>query len=281
MILGIDLGGTNIRIGQVEYDRVVNKIAAPSPSRMSLIDSLDYLINMIRGMITPDVEGIGIGVPSVLDITKGIVYNVTNIPAWKEVYLKDILYKEFQLPVFINNDSNCFVLGEKHHGVGKRFKDITGVTLGTGVGAGVIVNHELYGGRNTGAGEIGSLPYLDANFEYYCSSEFFIKQYNTTGKAIAEQALSGNEQAQKIWDEFGTHIGNLIQAILYVYDSELIIFGGGIAEAFPLFEKQIWETIHLFPYPETIKNVRIEISKNNDISILGAAALVSNNVCAY
>lgn len=281
MILGIDLGGTNIRIGQIEYDKIINKISASSPSQMSLSDSLNYLKAMIRNMMTSDVEGIGIGVPSVLDITKGIVYNVYNIPAWKEVHLKNILNNEFDVPVFINNDSNCFVLGEKQFGSGKYVKDITGITLGTGLGAGIIINNELYGGRNTGAGEIGSLPYLNANFEYYCSSEFFIKQHNTTGKTAAMQARDGNKSAITIWDEFGVHIGNLIQAVLYTYDSELIILGGSISEAYPLFEKKMFETINLFPYPETIKNVRIKISENKDISILGAAALVTNNVCAY
>lgn len=281
MILGIDLGGTNIRIGQIEGGKIVKKISEPSPSEQSLENSLEYLKTSIHKMLTNDVEGIGIGVPSVLDISRGIVYNVANIPSWKEVHLKDILSDEFGLPVYINNDSNCFVLGEKEYGLGKEFKDIVGITLGTGVGAGVVINNLLYGGRNTGAGEIGSLLYLDATLEDYCSSDFFVRHHNTTGKEAALKAKEGDVQALKVWDDFGVHIGHLMQAVLYTYDPELIILGGGIAEAYSFFEKRMWETLKSFPYPETVNNIRIEVTRNADISILGAAALATNKISSY
>ncbi|MCD7900449.1 MAG: ROK family protein [Bacteroides sp.] len=281
MILGVDLGGTNIRIGQIAKGKIQNKISESSPSDESLENSLEYIKDKIRSMITDDVEGIGIGVPSVLDISKGIVYNATNIPSWKEVHLKDLLLEEFNLPVYINNDSNCFVLGEKEYGSCKEFKDIVGVTLGTGVGTGIVINNTLYGGRNTGAGEIGSLPYLDATFEDYCGSDFFVRQYNTTGKVAAIKARQGDTEAIKIWEEYGIHAGHLVQAILYVYDPEIIIFGGGIAESYPLFEKKMKQTMNSFPYPETIRNIQIAVSEDADISILGAAALASNKILTY
>ncbi|HCO68600.1 MAG TPA: sugar kinase [Dysgonomonas sp.] len=281
MILGVDLGGTHIRIGQIVGERIVEKISEPSPADESLENSLEYIKSKIRKMITHDVKGIGVGVPSVLDITRGIVYNAANIPSWKEVHLKEILAEEFKLPVFINNDSNCFVLGEKEYGSCKKFKDIVGVTLGTGVGTGIVINNVLYGGRNTGAGEIGSLPYLDGILEDYCGSSFFVRQHNTTGKAASLKAQQGDSQALKIWEEYGVHAGHLIQAILYVYDPEIIILGGGIAESYPLFEKKMKETMNSFPYPETIKNIEICVSENTDISILGAAALAVNKISTY
>lgn len=281
MILGIDLGGTNIRIGRVANGQIVDKVSKPSPSELSLEESLEYLKNSIRGMLTDDVTGIGIGVPSVLDISRGIVYNVANIPSWEEVYLRDILQKEFRLPVYINNDSNCFTLGEKEYGLGRSYKDLIGVTLGTGVGAGVVINHSLYGGRNTGAGEIGSLPYLDATLEDYCGSNFFISHYHTTGKDLAGEASEGNASALKIWGEFGMHMGKLMQAILYVYDPQLIILGGGIADAYAFFETEMRETMRQFPYPETVMNIEIKVSENADISMLGAAALVTKRISTY
>jgi len=281
MILGIDLGGTNIRIGQIVRGEIIGKISEPSPSEQSLESSLEYLKTSIHRMMTDEVEGIGIGVPSVVDISRGVVYNVANIPSWKEVHLKDILSDEFGLPVYINNDSNCFVLGEKEYGYGKSFKDIVGVTLGTGVGTGIVINNVLYGGRNTGAGEIGSLSYLDATLEDYCSSDFFIRYHNTTGKDAAVRARQGDVSALKIWDDFGVHIGHLMQAILYAYDPELMILGGGIAEAYSLFENKMWEIMNEFPYPETINNIQIKVTQNADISILGAAALATNKISTY
>lgn len=273
MILGIDLGGTHIRVGQITDGKIAQKISAPSPSKMRLDESIAYLKSTISCMMTPEVKRIGIGVPSVVDLEKGVVYNVANIPAWEEVHLKAILEAEFHVPVYINNDSNCFALGEKRFGEGIAFENMIGITLGTGVGAGVIVGGELYSGRNTGAGEIGCLPYLEATYEHYCGSAFFTTYHQTTGKEAARQAFAGEAHALEIWNEFGRHIGKLVQAILFVYDPEAIIWGGGIIDAFPLFSKSMEETICTFPYPRSLDNLQIRISKNPDIAILGASAL--------
>jgi len=276
MILGIDLGGTNIRIGQIENGEIVHKISAPSPSEMKLDESIDYLKKTISPLITENTTGIGIGVPSVLDIEKGIVYNVANIPSWEEVHLRDILQEAFDLPIYINNDSNCFTLGEKRFGEGIPFCNMVGITLGTGVGTGIIINNELYGGRNTGAGELGCIPYLEADYEHYCGSEFFTSHYQITGKEAAKRAQAGDAEALKIWDEFGSNLGQLIQTTLFTYDPDAIIFGGGIAEAYPFFSQAMKESLKSFPYPKSLENFQIRISKNPDIAILGAAALVQN-----
>ena len=281
MILGIDLGGTNIRIGQIVGEKLENKISEPSPSNLALEPSLEYLKGVVRRMMTPEVDGIGIGVPSVVDVERGIVYNVTNIPSWREVHLKEVLEAEFGVGVYVNNDANCFVLGEKEYGVGRGFKDIVGVTLGTGVGAGIVINNALYSGRNTGAGEIGSLPYLDATLEDYCGSNFFPRFFGVTGREAAVKVREGDARAIEIWDEFGVHVGNMMQTILFTYDPELIIIGGGIAGAYPLFGRAMREKMGEFPYPETVKNIRVEVSDNGDIQILGGAALAKNRVSTY
>jgi glucokinase len=274
MILGIDLGGTNVRIGQLSDDRLVNKITAPSPGQMPLEESLTYLKAQISKMMTPQTRGIGVGVPSVLDSETGMVYNVANIPSWIEVPLKDILESEFNVPVYINNDSNCFTLGEKKFGEGRPFKHLVGVTLGTGVGAGIIINDHLYGGSNTGAGEIGCLPYLGVTLEDYCGSMFFKTQHNTTGKEAAEKARNNDPEALLIWEEFGIHMGRLVETIVFAYDPEAIIFGGGITTAFPLFESAMHQAMKEFPYPKSMEKLQIRISTNPDIAILGAAGLV-------
>jgi len=273
MRIGIDLGGTNIRIGQVKDGDIIKKVSAPSPSKQGLEESIEYLKHTIDQCITPECKSIGIGVPSVLDGEKGIVYNVTNIPAWIEVPLKDILESHYDCPVYINNDSNCFTLGEKRFGEGKPFNNMVGITLGTGVGAGIIVNNELYGGSNTGAGEIGCVPYLDATYEDYCGSNFFTTHHQITGAEAAERAAAKDPVGLAIWDDYGTHLGNLIKATLFVYDPDAIIFGGGIAGAYPFFCRAMKEAMQSFPYPQSLKNLQIRLSVNPDIAILGAAAL--------
>ncbi|MDL2221136.1 ROK family protein [Parabacteroides sp. OttesenSCG-928-N08] len=274
MKLGIDLGGTNIRIGKMQEGVIIEKRTAPSPAKMGLEESLDYLKEFIRPLVTPDLEGIGIGVPSVVDVKQGIVYHVTNIPAWVEVPLKKILEEEFGVPVYINNDANCFAMGESRYGEGQAFENMLGVTLGTGVGAGVILNRQLYNGSNTGAGEIGCMRYLDRIYEHYCGSEFFSTYHNTTGREAARLAREGDAKALKIWEEYGEHIGELVQAILYAYDPDAIVFGGGITDAYPLFSESMRRNLSGFMYPESLKKLKICISTNPDIALLGAIALV-------
>ena len=273
MTIGIDLGGTNVRCGLVENGNVVTRLTEPCRSDQPEHVVLEQIKGLIRRLMTPSVRGIGIGVPSVVDVQKGIVYNVMNIPSWKEVHLKDILETEFGLPVYVNNDANCFALGEHRCRAGKPFRNTLGVTLGTGVGAGIVINDELYCGSNTGAGEIGCLPYLEHTLEFYCGSAFFVEYHHTTGKEAEQLAKSGDANALKIWEEFGKHIGVLVKIILYAYDPDAIIFGGSIAHAYPYFEKAMKEEMATFDYPETIKKIQILISTRDDISLLGAAAL--------
>jgi len=273
MTIGIDLGGTNVRCGLVENGSVITRLSEPCRSDQPENVVLEQIEELIHRLMNPSVKGIGIGVPSVVDVQKGIVYNVANIPSWKEVHLKDILEAKFGLPVYVNNDANCFALGEHRCGAGKPFQNILGVTLGTGVGAGLIINNELYCGSNTGAGEIGCLPYLEHTLEFYCGSAFFVEYHNTTGKKAMELAENGDANALKIWEEFGKHIGVLVKVILYAYDPDAIIFGGSIANAYSYFEEAMRKEMATFDYPETIKKIQILISTRNDISLLGAAAL--------
>lgn len=273
MTIGIDLGGTNVRCGLVENGNVVARLSEPCRSDGTESEVVEQIEALIRRLMNPSVKGIGIGVPSVVDMQKGIVYNVLNIPSWKEVHLKDLLETRFGIPVYVNNDANCFALGEHRCGAGKPFRNMLGVTLGTGVGAGLIINSELYCGSNTGAGEIGCLPYLEHTLEFYCGSAFFVEFHHTTGKEAVQLAESGDLNALKIWEEFGKHMGVLVKIILYAYDPDAIIFGGSIANAFSYFEDAMRKEMEAFDYPETIRKIQILISTRDDISILGAAAL--------
>ena len=273
MTIGIDLGGTNVRCGLVDKGNVVTRLSEPCRSDQPEHEVVDQIKGLIRQLMNPSVKGIGIGVPSVVDMQKGVVYNVANIPSWKEVHLKYLLEAEFNIPVFVNNDANCFALGEHRCREGKPYRNMLGVTLGTGVGAGVIINSELYAGTNTGAGEIGCLPYLEHTLEFYCGSAFFTEFYHTTGKKAKDLAEIGDENALKIWEEFGKHIGVLVKIILFAYDPDAIIFGGSIAQAYSFFEKAMRKEMTTFDYPETVKKIKILTSTRDDISILGAAAL--------
>ena len=271
MKIGVDLGGTNVRVGLVDHEQLVSKVAAPCPKDEEKV-VLEQILSLIRKQMSDDVTSIGVGVPSVVDREKGIVYNVANIPSWKEVHLKQILEEEFSRPAYINNDANCFTLGEHYFGEGRKYKDFVGLTLGTGIGTGLILNGNLYNGHNTGAGEVGSLPFKEKDYEHYCASRFF-EAFQTSGKELGEKARENDVQALKTWDLFGDNLGYLIEAIIYAYDPEAIILGGGIADAFPYFKDAMYERLKEFPYQESVARLHIAPSQLKDAALLGAAML--------
>lgn len=274
MNIGIDLGGTKIQVGIEKDGRIIHQTKALLKEKDSLTSTLEQVIQFIRPLTKHKVDGIGIGVPSVVDIEKGIVYNVTNIPSWKKVALKDILEKEFDLPVFVNNDVNCFALGEHKFGVAKDYSCLVGMSIGTGLGSGVIIRNKLYAGVNCGAGEIGLIPYKDKNIEYYASGNFFSSFYNTTALDAYKAAKQGDMEALKQWEEFGYHFGSAVQVVMYTYDPQAIVIGGSVANAYPFFKGSMEQSLNDFIYPESVKKLKIHVSQNENIALLGAAALV-------
>ncbi len=272
MLIGVDLGGTNIRAGSIRGQRLERIEAVPLLDKDDRDLTLRQMIGAIRSVFHASVTGIGVGVPSVVDVEKGIVYDVVNIPSWKEVHLKDILEREFEVPVWINNDVNCFVLGEKHFGQGKPFGNLMGISIGTGIGSGLILNNRLYIGANCGAGEIGYLPYKDHDLEYYCSSAFF-ERAGTTAKAAFTRATEKDPEAMALWSTFGNHLGMAMKAALYAYDPEAIILGGSISRAFRFFEPTMRQTMQDTYFPRSVEKLTILVSRLEHVALLGAAAL--------
>ena len=274
MIIGVDLGGTNIRTGLVDNGLILEQKSATLMDKDKLSNTIEQIIDQIAPFIKYNIKGIGVGVPSVVDIERGIVFNVVNIPSWEKVELKSILQNKFKLPVFINNDVNCFILGEHRYGDARFFKSVVGLTMGTGLGAGIIINNSLYNGYNCGAGEIGSLPYLDKDYETYCSNAFFEAVYNTTALRAFYEASEGNNHAINSWKEYGMHLGNVIKATLLTFDPEAMILGGSLVKAYNFFQNSMKESLLDFPYPKSIERLNLIVSQNENIALLGAAALL-------
>jgi len=271
--ISVDLGGTHVRVARISNGIIEKCIKEKCNSNGDENDVLQQICKLIDEVINDNVERIGIGVPSVVDHEKGIVYDVQNIPSWKEVHLKSFLENIYHLPVVVDNDVNCFALGEIVYGVGKNYKNVVGITLGTGVGAGIICNGKIYRGTNTGAGEIGCLPYLDSDYEHYCSSQWMKKQ-GVEAENLSLRASQGDEKAIALWQEFGKHLGKLMQAILFTYDPDAIIIGGGIAAGFPYFMESMKNSMHEgFPYQHEADNVQIFISELPNCNLLGASEI--------
>jgi len=272
-IIGVDLGGTNVRAAAVRDGRLDEVVAASVNPQGSRDAVLDQVCALIERAAPRGAAGIGVGVPGLVDMDQGIVYDVVNIPSWKAVPLKAILEERYGVPVHVNNDANCFALGEKHFGKGRGHASLIGLIVGTGFAAGIVIDGRLYAGVNCGAGEFGMLPYRDSILEHYCAGLFFPRRAARTGAELYARAERGDPEALSIFAEFGQHLGEGIKAVLYAYDPGLIILGGSVRKAFRHFQEAMWVSIREFPYANSLASLRIEISELDHVAVLGAAAL--------
>lgn len=271
--IGVDIGGSNMKAGKVVNGSVVQSHLAEVDRNDTEEATLDKLFEIINKVMTNAVEAIGIGVPAVVDPESGIVYDVQNIPAWTKVALKDMVYQKYKVPVFINNDANCFALGEKYFGKAQAYTNCVALSLGTGLGMGILIDNKLYNGVLCGAGEIGMLPYKNGIMEHYTGSFFFEETYGQSAKALFNKALEDDSVALKAFNEYGKHLGEAIKAILYLFAPEMIVLGGSISNAYPFFKDAVMDSLGSFAYQKQLEHFKIETSDLVDSPILGAAAL--------
>jgi glucokinase len=290
-VIGIDLGATNIRGAVVGArgseggsgaagggasgggESLTEIVSVRIHSDGAVEEVLEDIYSVIDALIEPGIAGIGIGVPSVVDVEEGIVYDVQYIPSWVEVPLKRLLEARYRRPVFVNNDANCFAVGEYYFGKGRGVSSMVGLTIGTGLGCGIVVFGRLYAGRNCGAGEIGLLPYEGRVLEYYASGSFFRNVHGLDGVEVFEAAGRGDARALEMYGELGTHVGQAIKAVIYTYDPELCVLGGSVSQAYVLFADSMWKEIGTLVYAKTLERIRVEVSDLKNSGILGAAAL--------
>jgi len=273
MVVGVDVGGTKIKAGRILGGEVIQSSFSKVDKNASQDNSLSTLFSTIEEVMTDEVEAIGIGVPAVVDPDSGIVYDVQNIPSWRKVPLKDLAQKNFNVPVYLNNDANCFALGEKFFGKAKSYDNCVALSLGTGLGMGILIDGKLYNGVLCGAGEVGMLPYKNGILEEYAGSFFFENEYGESAKELYNKALQGNTTALSAFSQYGVHLGEAIRAILYLFAPESIILGGSISNAYAFFKDALQEVLDSFAYQKQLKKFKLETSDLVDSPILGAAAL--------
>jgi glucokinase len=272
-IMGIDIGATKIHIGIVQDGNIINEVKLPTSSQAPEGQVIAEIISGIGQLIEPDVTGIGIGVPGLVDEENGIVHDVQNIPSWKEVHLKNHLEAHFKKTVYITNDANTFVLGEKIYGKAKKFKNVIGITLGTGFGTGIVIDNKLYSGTLSSAGELGGIPYQGQTIEDYCSGKFFLDKFGIQGSDVFAMAKGGNDHALEIFNQYGAHLGNVIKIILYTFSPQAIFLGGSVSGCYSFFKEAMQAQIQSFPFKLVTEKLIVEPSEIANVAVLGAAAL--------
>ena len=301
-VVGVDIGGTNIKLGLVSpQGKVISRSYFSTrpfiSSKKKLVDHIAEEIKKIiisNGLKANDIAGVGVGLPGLIDYTKGIVRFLPNIPGWKNVPLKSILQRKLNLPVFVDNDVKLITLAEWKLGAGLGVKNLICLTLGTGVGGGLVLDNRLYRGPGNAAGELGHIPlnekglpcncggfgcfetYVGNKYLYALASRIMNKPSMTTPKMFA-LANQGNVKAIRFWHEAATRIGNGLVGVINLLNPELIIIGGGIANN----EKYLFPTIKAIIKKRamSLQGAMVKIKRvkfGDDAGIIGAYVLVSN-----
>ncbi|MBQ3218190.1 MAG: ROK family protein [Akkermansia sp.] len=257
--IAVDFGGTSIKMGVTQGADILQK-AEPLPT--ASYDSPEAIIEAMcataRQLLQrhPDATAIGLGMPGWTDFHRGVLYQLTNVPVWNhEVPVRDIMQQELGLPVVLDNDANCMAYAEWQLGAGKGLESLACLTLGTGIGGGIVVHNRMLRGRTVSAAELGqtsidwrgrSGPFGNrgAIEEYIGNNEFAAdaaRAYTAAGiprtpsectpYLLAQAAQQGCPIAQGLYADFAEKLATLIMNLMYSIVPEAIIIGGGVAKA--------------------------------------------------
>ena len=280
-VVGVDLGGTSIKGALVaKKGKIIKKCETSTEAKKGTKTVINNIISAINEVKSGKISGIGIGSPGPMDYKKGIITNPVNLP-FRNVPLKKIIQKNFSLPVFLDNDANCFALGEAIFGAGKKYQNVVGITLGTGVGGGVIIDKKIYHGRGNAA-ELGHMTIKfdglkarsrnNGDIEEYVAARGVSRIFGGSDPySIYNLALKGNKKAVKTFEEIGHYLGIGLANIIYAFDPDIIIVGGKISNSWKFFSKAMYKSVkeRYFANPCSIVKSRLK-----DAGILGAAALL-------
>lgn len=311
--IGIDVGGTNVKIALVdEKGKIIYSNSVPTYAKMGY----EYTVNNIKQSIkdlmketnndAKNIEGIGFDFPGQVDYKTGVVKLAPNIPGWVNVPIASMIEEEFHIPTRIDNDVRCAALGELKFGAGRGCENFVCITVGTGIGSGLVVNGKLVRGASNAAGEIGHIK-LQMNdgpicgcgdygcLEAYASGPSIVamaQDYIKGGKStkfrelagvdgeitpylVAKAAEAGDVVAKRIFEIMGEYIGIGLTSVINLLNPEKVIIGGGVAEAGDLLLDPIRRTVKkraMVIAGEAVKIVPAELG--NSAGVIGASMLI-------
>jgi glucokinase len=273
LYIGVDIGGTSIVAARFSESELLERAEVPTGADRPAEEIMESLYKAIEMVISDEVVGIGIGMPGFMNVETGEILQINNIPSFKGFAIKPRVEKRFNLPTFQNNDANCFALGETYYGAGKKYTNLVGVTLGTGLGGGIILDRKIHTGLMGGAGEMGCVPFHGGISEDICSAALFKNKYKTTGTELYKIAKTGDQESLAVFDELARNIGELLRIVMYVLAPEAFVIGGSVANSWDLLEKPLREEVDKFMVPMISSKVDLVPAQLDNAGLYGAAAL--------
>lgn len=312
--VGVDIGGTNVKIALVDFDgKIIYSNTVPTRAEMGYEAGVNNIKQAIKelmgetGANAKTIEAIGFGLPGQIDYKEGIVKNLPNIPGWVNIPLAKIMEDEFSIPTRLDNDVRCAALGELNFGAGKNCENLICITVGTGIGSGIVLNGKLVRGATNAAGEIGHIK-MDMTggplcgcgdygcFEAYASGPAIVsmaKEYISGGKSakykemaadgiitpyiVAQAALQGDAVSIQIFKQMGKIIGTGLTSVINLLNPEKIIIGGGVADAGDILLEPIRKTIldRAMPIQAAAVSV-VPAQLANSAGVIGASLLINS-----
>lgn len=315
-LVGIDLGGTTIKMAFVTTEgEIAHKWEIPTDISQKgelitphIASSLEQKLKELR-IKKEQIVGIGMGAPGPVDMETGIIYEAVNL-GWKDYPLKDKLEEETGIQAVIDNDANLAALGEMWKGAGEGAENLIAVTLGTGVGGGVIANGDIVHGVNGAAGEIGHITSIPEGgapcncgktgcLETIASATGIVRQAmkaisqnsnssleavlksknKLTAKDVLDSAREGDKLASTVIDQTCFHLGLAIANLSNGVNPEKIVIGGGVSRAGDILLPRVIHYFKRFAFPRVAKGADIVVATlGNDAGVIGAAWLVKTKI---
>jgi glucokinase len=285
-VIGIDVGGTAIKLGRFTADGRLEaglevetpRPAVPGAVTMAIVEAVERLDPHRQA------KAVGIGLPGPADRDGRIARLCINLPGWREIPLAAWLEPQLERPVVIANDGNCALLGEAWRGAARDCANVILLTLGTGVGGGVLLDGRLFSGHGGAAGELGLIgvdpegpPCNSGNrgsLEQYCSIGGLARLCRLDPAELCRRADEGDAEALAVWSRYGRWLGIGLTSLLYVLTPELVLIGGGLSGASHHFLPAVWSEVERRVLPPSREGLRIApCALGNGAGRLGAARL--------
>ncbi len=309
VVIGVDLGGTNMRTALLSPDGLIldrHKVSTRAAEGWKQVVAR-LVENIVRYQKIAIGKGLtvaaaGVGAPGVIQMDSGIVVKSPNFPDWNNLPLKEVLEKALNVPVFIENDANAAALGERWLGAGRDINSMILLTLGTGVGGGIVLNKQIWQGADGMAGEIGHMTLIPDGrqcgcgntgcLEMYASARGIVQSYreavNSSGIAmvaelsseqIYQAARDGETVACKVMKDMGRMLGIGIASLINIFNPQMIVLGGGVKDAWQLFINATQEEVMRRAFKVPAERTKIVPSLlGDDAGMVGAAAVALQKI---
>ncbi len=286
--IGIDIGGTDIKSAVVsEKGEFLHALSIPTQSHKS---SEVILKNILKSFLKQkkwaqsrklQIMGVGLGIPGIVSL-HGRVHRSPHFPAWIDYPIQKKLAEKISFPIVVDNDANMAALGEGWKGATQKSRNFVLLTLGTGIGGGIVIDRKIFRGDSGFAGEIGHLVLHKDGYACSCGGQGCLELYASASglekvspfeaKKLYKLALRGNKKAKKIFDCLGENLGAGIASVVNILDIEHVVIGGGLSAAWKVFIPGLRRGVKKHIYPSTAQRISVMQARlGNNAGVVGAA----------